>query len=298
MSGLPPEINNEDKNLQQKGSSLRYRLKVYAAKIQNDAAKSANKFFNRGHKYKLQFIFVPLMFALCLATVIFLDGADERAKDANMNILRVENPPISLVYDVDREGNVTSAWLRTPKTSRRIGQLEGLAYIADSKFYSDVDGDGKDDLLWRISFNNEREASGVHLWIGVLSGLAKIYVCSSPYEYTRWDAVPTKIRTPRSCALYVSPSVPGTEFRGKECYSFIYTIKLTTEGPAFVPIPDVYRQLLPILRAAASTEDEGELHRAYVEMLTEFRELADGKAPSADLMAALRMDSVDLIPLK
>lgn len=297
MSGLSPEINGENNNLQN-DSKLSYRLKVYAAKIRHDLERATKQFFDAGHRYKLQFFVVPFVLAICLATVIFLEGADERAKDAHMNMLRIESPAISLVYDADKDGNVTSAWLRTPKTSRRIGQLDGLAYIADSKFYADVDGDGKDDLLWRISFNNENERAGVHLWIGVLSGLAKIYVCSSPYEYTRWDAVPTKIRTPKSCAVYVSPGIPGTDFHGKDCYSFIYTVKLTTEGPAYIPVPEVYKQLLPILRAAASTENEAELHKAYIGMLTEFRDLAEGKVPSSETMTALIIDSVDLIPLK
>jgi len=295
MSGLPPEV--DEKNLP-KESKLRNRLKIYQSRISRDSWRGVKSFFTLRLFEQLQFFVVPAVVVLMVVAVMFLEGANERTKEADMYMVRVENPAISLVYDVDKEGNVVSAWLRTPKTSRRIGQLDGLAYIADSKFYSDVDGDGKKDLLWRISFNNEKERSGVHLWIGALSGLAKIYVCSSPYQYTRWDAIPAKIRTPQSCALYVSPGIPGTDFEGKGCYSFIYTIKLTAEGPAFVPVADVYKQLIPILRAAADAKQSAELHKAYIKMLTEFRNLAAGEVPSAASLTALQMNSVDLIPLK
>lgn len=297
MSWLSPKISDNDDKILHKDSVF-YRLKIYASKIGNDAKKWTKKVVSGGHKYRLQFLIVPLVLIVCLVVVLLLDGADERGKDATMNMVRVDNPAISLVYDVDRDGNVTSAWLRTPKTSRRLGQLDGLAYIGDSKFYSDVDGDGKEDLLWRISFNNEREHAGVHIWIGSLSGLGKIYVCSSPYEYTRWDAIPTKIRTPRNCAVYVSPGIPGTEYRGKECYSFIYTIELAADGPAFVPVASVYKQLFPILRVASNAEEDPDLRKAYINMLTEYRDLSDGKAPSAETITALRMENIDLIPLK
>jgi len=295
MSGLPPKV---DEIKIPKESKLHDRLKVYSARISRDSWRGIKKFFTLQWFEQLQFFIVPAVVALMVVAVVFLEGANERTNEVDMNMLRVNNPAISLVYDIDKDGNVVSAWLRTPKTSRRIGQLDGLAYIADSKFYADVDGDGKKDLLWRISFNNEKERSGVHLWIGALSGLAKIYVCSSPYAYTRWDVVPAKIRTPGSCALYVSPGIPGTDFEGKECYSFIYTIKLTAEGPAFVPVANVYKQLLPILRAAADTEQPDGLHKAYIKMLTEFRNLSEKKAPSAAYLTALQINKVDLIPLK
>ena len=301
MSGLPPSVEKELNEMAENkklGGKIPRSYKVYASKILHDANRAFKNFISIGHIARLRIMLVPLLLIGVVAFVIYLPGAAERTQGSKLNVVRVENPSLSLVYETDREGHVTSAWLRTPKTSRRIGQLDGLAYIADSRFYADVDGDEKDDLLWRISFNSEQEKAGVHLWIGVLSGRAKIYVCSSPYEYTRWDAVPTKIRTPKSCALYVSPSIPGTEFKSKDCYSFIYTIKLTPEGPAFVPIPRVYKDLFPILRAAADIEQEPALHKAYIKMLLEFKNLSEGKIPSVDTLTNLKIDDIDLIPLK
>lgn len=294
MQGIPPKLEND---APKDGSFLRH-AKLYITKAQHDAQNVLKTFVAEGHKGKLNILVVPLFIVCVVIALIFIQGAEERNPGTTTRMLRVENPSMSLICDQDENGTVTSAWLRTPKTSRRIGQLEGLTYIADSRFYADVDGDGQKDLLWRISFNNEDEKEGIHLWVGVLSGLSKIYVCSSPYEYTRWDAVPTKIRVPKSCALYVSPSIPGTDFRGKDCYPFIYTIKLTADGPAFVPVASVYKQLFPILRAYAQLEKDTELHKAYIKMLMEFKDLSEGKLPDTETVTNLQINDIDLIPLK
>ncbi|MDO4953152.1 MAG: hypothetical protein Q4E34_04935 [Synergistaceae bacterium] len=273
-------------------------LKVFSSKMLHDVRKAAKKFAGAKHTRKLQILVVPVFLIMLTASVTLLPGANNNTDAVKTNILRVNNPAVSLAYDQDANGNIVSAWLRTPKASRRIGQLDGLSYIADSKFFYDVDGDKTPDLLWRISFNNENEKAGIHLWVGVLSRLAKIYVCSSPYEYTRWDAVPTKIRTPKNCALYVSPSIPATTLSGKRCYSFIYTIKLTSEGPAFIPVPDVYKQLLPILRSVISTEKNNSFHRAYVRMFMEYKNLSEGKVPLATTFTNLTIDNIELLPMK
>ena len=274
-------------------------VKVLASKFSHDARRAAKSFADVGHSGRLRLLVVPLLLFAVLAAVIMLPGAGSNTGAVKTNIVRVNNPAVSLAYDQDENGRVVSAWLRTPKTSRRIGQLDGLSYVADSKFFSDTDGDDIPDLLWKISFNSlDDDKTGVHLWVGVLSRLAKIYVCSSPYEYTRWDAVPTKIRTPKSCALYISPSIPDTQYRGKDCYSFIYTLKLTPEGIVFIPIPSVYKQLFPLLRAAADTEKDEELHKAYIKMLLEFKNLSEGKVPGAPTFTNLTIDSIDLLPMK
>ncbi len=295
MSGLPEET---DELKIEKYGKIRRNLSVLRSKIFHDAQRTGKKIAGASHRSRLEMLLVPCIMLLVVIAIILLPGADKDPETVKTHMLRVSSPAISLAYEQDKDGKILSAWIRTPKVSRKIGQIEGLSYIADNKFYLDADGDGTKDLLWRISFNDDKGEKGVHLWVGALGRLAKIYVSSTPYVYTRWDALPTKVRTPSDCALYVSPTLPGSKARGTECYSFIYTLKLTPEGLAFIPVPSVYEQLFPLLRAVAETEEDESLHTAYVNMITEFKRLADGKIPSASTYTNLTIDKVDLLPMK
>jgi hypothetical protein len=158
-------------------------------------------------KRRSELLFLPVFILAFTLLVLILPGAELPEEGRKINTLRVPNFPIVLVLE-EKKGSITSAWLRTPAGTRSVGQIESLFYIADNTFLSDVDGDGKDDLLWRISFNNF-EGIGTHLWIGMTTAQPKIFIATTPFEYTRWDAVPAKLIVPKSTAVYVSPAMPS-----------------------------------------------------------------------------------------
>ena len=236
--------------------------------------------------------------ALFLALIIYLVPGNEIPEGgANLRTLRVGNFPIVLILE-QSQGEVASAWLRTPAGVKQIEQLDGLSYVSDSIFLSKVDQDDKEDLLWRTSFTNF-EGTGVHLWVGVTTWSPKAHIFITPYEYTRWDAVPAKLVVPKGTAVYVSPAIPtydkADSFRGRDSYSFIYTIRMTPEGPAFVPVPEVYRQLSILLRAGIQGEFTPAKRLAYVRMLNEFNNLAEGKPPKAETLLNFQIEKIAVL---
>ncbi len=88
------------------------------------------------------------------------------------------------------------------------------------------------------------------------------------------------------------------QYSGKDSYSFIYTIMLTPEGPAFVPVPSVYKQLAVLLKAGMHGETSPKKRLAYVRMLTEFNRLAEGKAPQADTLLNFPLEKLDTLTWK
>ena len=246
-------------------------------------------------------IFILPAIAAFLVMIIYLVPGNEIPEGgANLRALRVENFPVVLILE-QSQGEVTSAWLRTPAGVKQIEQLDGLSYVAESVFLSKVDQDEKDDLLWRTSFTNF-EGNGIHLWVGVTSWSPKAYIFVTPYEYTRWDAVPAKLVVPKGTAVYVSPAIPTynktDSYRGRDSYSFIYTIRMTPEGPAFVPVPDVYKQLSILLKAGIQGEFTSTKRLAYVRMLNEFNSLAEGKPPTAETLLNFQMEKIAVLGWK
>ncbi|HAH68704.1 MAG TPA: hypothetical protein DCL58_02865, partial [Synergistaceae bacterium] len=166
-------------------------------------------------------ILVMPVAVLLLALIIFVVPGNEIPEGgSNLRALRVGNFPIVLILEQDR-GEVTSGWLRTPAGTRQIEQLDGLSFVSDSVFLTKVDQDDREDLLWRTSFTNF-EGTGVHLWVGVTTWSPKAHIILTPYEYTRWDAVPAKLVVPKGTAVYVSPAVPmydkSDPLRGRDSY--------------------------------------------------------------------------------
>lgn len=237
--------------------------------------------------------------ALLFALILWLLPSPE-SETGNISLRTLELPefPIVLVLEQDN-GTITSAWIRTPAGARKLEQLEGLAYIASDPIISRVDQDKKDDLLWRLSFTN-LEGKGVHLWLGMTTWSPRVYISTTPFEYTRWHALPAKIEVPKGSCVYISPAAPAYQriekkYSGTESYSFIYTMMMTPEGFAFVPVPSVYRQLAALLKAGMRGETSPRKRMAYVKMLMEFNRLADGKAPQAETLLNFPMEKVDTL---
>lgn len=249
---------------------------------------------------KYQLWIMPVV-TLLLALLIYLLPGNEIPEDkVNLRALSVGNFPIVIIFE-QSQGEVTSAWLRTPAGVKQIEQLEGLSYVSDSVFLSKVDQDDKEDLLWRTSFTNF-EGTGAHLWIGVTTWSPRVLIFTTPYEYTRWDAVPAKLVVPKGTAVYISPAIPtydkSDSYRGRDSYSFIYTIRMTPEGPAFVPVPDVYKQLSILLRAGIQGEFTPAKRLAYVRMLNEFNSLANGKPPKAETLLNFQIEKIAVLSWK
>ncbi len=249
---------------------------------------------------KVSRLALPLAVMLLAVFICFVPGSEIPEGGTNLRALRAGNFPIVLILE-QHKGAVISAWLRTPGGVKQIEQIEGLSYVSDSTFLSKADQDDREDLLWRTSFTNF-DGNGVHLFIGVTTWSPKAHIFVAPYEYTRWDAVPAKLVVPRGTAVYVSPAVPSYDksdtYRGRDSYSFVYTIRMTPEGPAFVPVPDVYKQLSILLRAGIQGEFTPTKRLAYVRMLNEFNALAEGKPPKAEALLNFRMEKVSTLSWK
>lgn len=244
---------------------------------------------------------LPAIVVLCLAALYFMPSQQTANGNISIRTLEVPEFPIILVLEQER-GEITSAWLRTPAGARPLDQLQGLSFIASDSVVSRVDQDTKDDLLWRLSFTN-LEGDGIQLWIGMMSYSPKVYLALTPFQYTRWHALPAKIEIPKGASIYIAPAAPQykgikKQYRGPESYSFIYTMMLTPEGPAFVPIPSVYKQLSVLLKAGMHGETSPPKRMAYVKMLTEFNRLADGKAPQADTLLNFPIERLDTLSWK
>lgn len=249
---------------------------------------------------KKRFAVLPLTVLLITISIWLMPKADIPSNGVNVRLLNIPNFPIVLVLEQEN-GTVSSAWLRTPAGARELTEVEGLTYISDAKYLSKVDQDTKDDLLWRLSFINFK-GDGLHLWLGMTTWLPKLFISSTPYQYTRWDAVPAKLVVPKGTAIYVSPATPSYNkaepFAGRNSYSFVYTMRMTADGPAFVPVPDAYKQIALLLRTGIQGEFSPMKRLAYVRMLTEFNSLAEGRPPQAETMINFQMQKIDTIAWK
>ena len=250
---------------------------------------------------KLGMLFLPLM--LAAAAFILIAAPAEEGSDKNVSLRTFEVPGFPMILVLEQEaGTINSAWLRTPAGARGLERLEGLSFISENAILSKVDQDSKDDLLWNLSFMNF-EGSGTHLWIGMTTQSPHVFVTSAPFQYTRWHALPAKIEVPKGTSIYIAPAAPfykllEKQYGGTESYSFIYTIMMTPEGPAFVPVPSVYGQLSVLLRAGMRGETSPNKRMAYVKMLTEFNRLAEGKAPQADTLLNFPMEKIETLSWK
>lgn len=263
----------------------------------SDAKQDSGKNYLKYWKLAL-----PLFLLLVLAGTLFLPKTNEPDGGTKIKTVSAKGFPATLV--LEQQGDmIKSVWLRTPAGTNEIEGMEGLSYVSEGLYVTKVPQGGKDDLLWRISFTNFA-GKGVHLWVGLSPTAEKIHIATSPYNYTRWDNVPAKLIVPRGTAIYISPAIPdyGADdnskeiFHTKESYSFVYTVRMTPEGPAFVPSPSVYRQLAELLRAGIRGETSPSKRLAYTRMLEEFDKLAAGNPPSAGTLLNFQMNRIYTLP--
>ena len=250
---------------------------------------------------KLLLLLVPAAVLCCLVMLFLLPEPETTGGRVSLRTLEIPEFPIILVLEQEK-GSISSAWLRTPAGARKLEQLEGLSLMANDPMLTKVEKKKKNDLLWRLSFTNF-EGNGVDLWLGMLSWQPRVYIATTPFQYTRWHALPAKLEVPRGSFLYIAPASPfyqrlAKQYSGKESYSFIYTMMLTPEGPAFVPAPTVYQQLALLLQIGMRGETSPKKRMAYVKMLNEFKRLAEGKAPQAETLINFPLEKVDTLSWK
>lgn len=264
---------------------------------QNENPPKPLKRFNEKEYFKHLRVVLPLFLLLALGVTFFLPKTVEPGGGTTIKTLNAEGFPAALVFE-QRGGEVKSAWLRTPAGTRKIEGLEGLSYVSENLFVTKNPQSNKDDLLWRTSYTNV-DGRGVHLWVGLSPTAEKLHIATSPYNYTKWDNVPAKLVVPKGTAVYISPAIPDYDSSGKEkfqtkdSYSFVYTVRMTPEGPAFVPVPTVYRQLAELLRAGMRGEYSTSKRLAYTRMLEEFERLAEGTPPSTETLLNFQMNRID-----
>ncbi|MDO4988554.1 MAG: hypothetical protein Q4E17_06005 [Synergistes sp.] len=257
--------------------------------------------FSAERKNAVALCVLPLLFVFLVIAVAFLPTSVSGDGSVNLRTLEVSGFPISIVIE-HSGGVVRSAWLRTPAGARELQAAVGLSLADEHRSFVKADHDNEKDLLWRLSFMNF-EGEGVNYWIGMTSFARKVFVTSAPFELTRWNSVPAMIEVPKGTSLCIASATPhysllANKFSGKDSYSFIYTVRMTQDGPRFVPVPSVYKQLAMLLRAGMQGEVSHKKRAAYVKMLTEFNRLADGKAPQAETLLNFPMEDVDSFTLK
>jgi len=213
--------------------------------------------------------------------------------EAAIRPLELPGYPVRLFLD-EREGRVRSAFLRTPGGTDRISRIEGLRFAAHAATEIDADGDGRPNPLWKLTFLDEEGRSGLHLWISLSA--SRVRILSSPIAPTLWDTLKTRLPLPRGTMLYAAPSLPAygglPALGGRGVLTFVYTLRETADGPAFVPAREVYRRLLPLMSRHRDAEFEPIRRLVYAKVCEDYAALAEGRAPSPAARANL-----DLRPL-
>ncbi len=208
---------------------------------------------------------------------------------AGINVLSVPGHPLSLVLDT-KGGIIDLALLRSPAGIQKILPLEGFMLKDQTVRTPHADGDLVKDLLWTLDFRGPAGNSrGIQVWVGALSGSKQAWVYLCPVGRTFWDSIPLDLRVPEGFGLYFAPTAPRygdlPKYAGSRTLGFVYTISLTSEGPRFVPAPQVYKQLQRVADLVRKAEQIPYRKEVYKHMIEDFARLSRGSEPST---AAIR----------
>jgi hypothetical protein len=226
--------------------------------------------------------------ALFVALALYVSCSSAPAAAEYLKILSVPGHPVNLILETN-EGVISTALLRSPAGIQKILPLEGYVYAGETRAEPYADGDLRKDLLWTITFTRPGDRSrGIYLWIGLTTRIPRAWVIISPLGQTYWDTIPMKVYAPRGTALFVSPNLPAygdlPQFGGNRTLTFVYTIALTPEGPNFLPMPEVYRQLYIITATIRDAEQVAERREAYSRLLEDYEILSRGGKPSTEVI--------------
>jgi len=210
---------------------------------------------------------------------------------AAIKVLSVPGHPLSLVLDT-KGGVIDLALLRSPAGIQKLLPLEGFMLTGQTIREPHADGDLVKDLLWTLDFREPAgNSQGVQLWVGVLSGSKRAWVFLCPVARTFWDNLPLDLYVPEGFGLYFAPTAPRygdlPRYSGNGALGFVYTISLTSEGPRFVPSPEVYRQLQQISDLVRKAEQTPYRKETYQHMTEDFASLSRGSEPSTSAIRNL-----------
>lgn len=251
-------------------------------------------------KRKMLFMPVALLCALLFIVIFPVDSVT--AKKTAIRTFDVARYPVITAIEQTASGKIVSAYVRTPAGARRITQAEGMRFLTQNVITCHSDQDDRPDLLWRMCFMGF-DGNGINLWMSMLTWQPKVFIDSTPARYTKWHAIPAKLDLPLGTAVYIAPATPfysalDRQYSGTDSYSFVYTMRLTPEGLRFIPIPSAYNELAFLLHAGMQGEASPRKRLAYLKMLSEFKRLADGKAPTADTLVNLPIEHIDTLAWK
>ena len=280
------------------------------AKIKNKPPKSWKErraFAKRTQKLKkfvvtpLARFLLPLVFIVGLLIIRFATIPERAADSAGVKTLEVPGFPISVVFDKKLD-SLGTTWIKTPGGVCHIEDTDELNLTSEEMKFLHADLDNKKDLLWRLNFTN-KDGIGVTLWIGMTTESSKIYICKTPIVPSRWHALPLKLDIPEKISLYFSPTTPiyensARQYIGREAYTFLYTITLTQDGPAFVPVPSVYKAIFPVFTEILMHEPIAEKRAVYKKMQADFSRLSKGYPLSIAAYKNIRMETVEVMSWK
>jgi hypothetical protein len=227
----------------------------------------------------------PRLILLPLACALFLGLAVPPAK-ANTRVLSAPGHPIFLVLK-EESGVVTQAILRTPGALQPITEIVGLSFAGENTSTLAVDRDAKPDLLWKLTFLDQKERSqGTILWISALTRQPRVWLAVSPVAETLWDAIRPKLTVPRGTLLYISPILPSffnlLQYQGKDVLTYVYCLTIDQTGPGIGVVPEVYKQLLRIVQTVREHEFDAGRRKAYEALEADFKTLSEGGKPSTE----------------
>lgn len=232
-------------------------------------------------------------YALFAFALIFFMALAAIPARAAMKILSVPGFPFFLSMETGYGDEVRELVLRTPGETRTLEAFTGLTYVGEDTLLSYTDRDWRNDLLWRIRFREPARGDatpmGKDLWIGALTGAGQLWVGFTDSGPSLWDRVLPRVKAPAGTAFLISPRLPiptpDATCHPENDLAFIYTIRLTGEGPRFVIVPQVYEQLARLTDRFRRLEEDRVLRSFYDGLFEDFTAMSRGELPSVVALA-------------
>lgn len=230
---------------------------------------------------KIRISFIFYMVCLLLTAPLSLEAA------TTTRIYSVPGHPLALTIQSDR-GVIKEAWLRSPAGLHPLNVLQGKKITGSAWRQPLADSDLCPDLIWRLSFVDSNTSKVYFLWITSLTETPRAWLAITPAGGSCWDSLPLQLSMPDDVFLYVSPTLPSyselekIERESSSLLTFVYTVGLTRDGPNFVLVPEVYKQLLPITELVRQAETDPVIKNAYNNLYDDFEKMGKGQTPSRE----------------
>jgi hypothetical protein len=226
-------------------------------------------------------------FIIVFVAITAILPAPLQGATGSLQVYAAPGHPLTLTTQ-SNDGVIKEAWLRSPAGLHPLKVLEGKRITENTWHLPFADKDLRPDLIWRLSFNDPETTKKYYLWVTALTETPRAWLAVTPAGPSRWDTLPLNISTPPDVFLYVSPNLPAyidissTKRESESLLSFIYTVGLTMDGPNFVLIPEVYRQLQPVAELVQKAEEDETIKNAYGKLQEDFDKMGKGQAPSRE----------------